>query len=75
MHSIAGLIYLDESYVMRLNRERELLLTTLKLDGGLEDFRRYLDKPIYLPPDRHQWPDVRIIRKANRYRQIREPNA
>jgi len=66
----AGLIYLDEDYVMRIHTEGQLQLVTLKLDGGIEDFKHYLSKRIYLPPDKRQWPDITMIRKANRYRRI-----
>jgi putative restriction endonuclease len=66
----AGLIYLDEDYVMRINTERQLQLVTLKLDGGIEDFKHYLSKRIYLPLDKRQRPDITMIRKANRYRRI-----
>ncbi|MDI6808020.1 MAG: HNH endonuclease [Candidatus Eisenbacteria bacterium] len=65
-----GLIYLDDQYVMRINSERELQLVTLDLSGGVDDFRHYLDKRIHLPPDRRQWPDINMIRKANKYRRI-----
>jgi len=65
-----GLIYLDEKYVMRTNPERELQLVTLNLDGGLNDFKSYLDKRIHLPPDKRQWPDIGMIRQANKYRRI-----
>jgi len=65
-----GLIYLDNEYVMRINPERELQLVTLKLDGGIEDFKRNIDKQIHLPPDKRQWPDISMIRKANKYRRI-----
>jgi putative restriction endonuclease len=65
-----GLIYLNDDYVMRINPERELQLVTLNLDGGIDDFRRYLSKRISLPPDKRQWPDISMIRKANKYRRI-----
>jgi putative restriction endonuclease len=65
-----ALIYLDEECVMRINPEKELQLVTLKLDGGIEEFKRYLGKHIHLPPDKRQWPDVSMIQKANRYRRI-----
>jgi putative restriction endonuclease len=65
-----GLIYLDDDYVMKINLERELQLVTLNLDGGINDFRRYLGMRIYLPPDKRQWPDTSMIRKANKYRRI-----
>ena len=66
----SGLIYLNEDYVMRINPTRELQLATLQLNGGIEDFKHYLDKRIHLPPDKLQWPDVNMIRKANKYRRI-----
>lgn len=65
-----GLIYLDDDYVMRINPEKELQLVTLKLDGGIKDFKHYLGKRIHLPPDKRQWPDITMIRKANRYRRL-----
>jgi len=65
-----GLIYLGDDYVMRTSQERELKLVTLNLDGGIDDFKRYLGKRIYLPPDRRQWPDINMIHKANKYRRI-----
>ena len=65
-----GLIYLDEGYVMRINPEGELQLATLKLHGGIEDFKYYLGKRIYLPPDKRQWPELKIIKKANEYRRV-----
>ncbi len=65
-----GLIYLDEDYLMKINNERQLQLLTLNLGGGIEDFKHYLSKRIYLPPDKRQWPDIIMIRKANRYRRI-----
>lgn len=64
-----GLIYLDEQYVMHFNGEREAELHTLQLDAGLADFKASLGK-IQLPADRRQWPDVRFVRKANRYRRV-----
>jgi putative restriction endonuclease len=65
-----GLIYLDESYGMRINPVREHQLVTLNLDGGIEDFKHHLNKRIYLPSDKRQWPEISMIRKANRYRCI-----
>jgi len=64
-----GLIYLDDSYVMKLNSKKEQFLSALKLDGGMGDFKSKLGK-IHLPPDQQQWPDIDIIRKANKYRGI-----
>lgn len=65
-----GLIYLDDDYLMKINPERELQLVTLNLNAGINDFKRYLGNRINLPPDRRQWPDVNMIRKANKYRRI-----
>lgn len=65
-----GLIYLDENYEMRINPLREHQLVTLNLDGGIEDLKQQLNKRIYLPPDKRQWPEISMIRKANRYRRI-----
>lgn len=65
-----GLIFLDENLSMRLNPVKELQLRTIRLDGGLPDFRTFLDKRIHLPPDRRQWPDSRIVLKANSFRRI-----
>ena len=65
----SALTYLDESYTIRLNPERESSLVTLNLDGGLEEFKAALGK-VHLPPDRRQWPDPRLIKKANQFRRI-----
>jgi putative restriction endonuclease len=66
-----GLIYLDEEFVMRVNLERELQLVTLKLDGGMEQFKSHLNRRIQLPPDKRQWPEIGLIRKANKHRHVR----
>ena len=65
-----GLIFLDDSLSMRINQAKEFQLVTLRLDGGLADFRSLLDKPIHLPPDKRQWPDRELIRRANKCRRI-----
>jgi len=65
-----ALIFLDEGFVMRINPAKELQLATLRLDGGLPDFKSYLGRKIHLPPDKRQWPEPNIIRKANSYRRI-----
>ena len=64
------LVFLDEQYVMRINPAKELQLVTLRLDGGLPEFKGLLDKRIHLPPDRRQWPALKNIRKANELRRI-----
>jgi hypothetical protein len=55
---------------MRINPAKELQLVTLRLDGGLSEFKRCLGERILLPPDKRQWPDLVAIRKANSYRRI-----
>lgn len=65
-----ALIFLDENIVMRINPAKELQLVTLRLDGGLPDFKNYLGKKIHLPPDKRQWPEPGMIRRANTYRRI-----
>jgi putative restriction endonuclease len=65
-----GLIFLDENLKMRINPAKELQVVTLKLDGGLPELRGFLDKRIHLPPDKRQWPESNIIRKAINYRRI-----
>jgi len=65
-----GLIFLDENYEMRINPARELQLVTLNLDGGIEEFKHHLNKRIYLPQDKRQWPEISMVRKANKYRRI-----
>jgi putative restriction endonuclease len=65
-----ALIFLDESLVMRINEDRVAELQQKGVAGGLHDFQRYLNQRIHLPPDREQWPDVELIRVANRTRGI-----
>lgn len=64
-----GLIYLNESYEMKINPTKEKELTFLRLDGGMAGFRSSLSK-IILPPDKRQWPDQTFIQKANSFRGI-----
>jgi putative restriction endonuclease len=65
-----SLIYLDENLSMRINPAQERELARLGLDGGIGDFKAYLDKRIHLPADRRQWPQPDLIREANRFRRI-----
>jgi putative restriction endonuclease len=65
-----SLIYLDESLDMRINPAQERELARLGLDGGIVDFKSYLNKRIHLPADRRQWPQPNLIREANRFRRI-----
>ncbi len=64
-----GLIYLNESYVMKVNPAKERELAALRLDGGLKSFKDSLSK-IILPPDKGQWPHIPLIQKANSFRGI-----
>ena len=57
-----GLIYLDDEFKMRINEKEVERVRAVKLDGGLEAFQAPLGK-IFLPPDKHQWPDVDFIRR------------
>lgn len=65
----AALVYLTETLEMKLNPKREAEIRGLRLDTGLEEFKKLLGK-IHLPADRRQWPDASFISKANRYRLI-----
>ncbi len=67
-----ALIYLDRSYVMRLNGARANELSTLGLDGGLHAFQAPLNRKVHLPADRKQWPKAEMIRMGNRFRRILE---
>jgi len=64
-----GRIYLDDSYVMKVNRTRLAELATVRLDGGIVGFAAQLGK-ILLPPDRAQWPKPEFIRRANAFSMI-----
>ena len=64
-----GLIYLDEKLIMRINKEKVNALSALGLDAGLVSFQESLGK-IYLPQDKRQWPNLVMIRRANRFRQV-----
>jgi putative restriction endonuclease len=64
-----GLIYLDDDYNMRLNNAEIERVRALRLDGGIDAFQAPLGR-VFLPPDRHQWPNVEFIRRANKYRSI-----
>jgi putative restriction endonuclease len=65
----AGLVYLDDTFVMKLNPARVAGLRQLRLDGGLQGFQSHLGR-ILLPPDQQQWPSKQIIRLANQYRNV-----
>jgi len=65
-----SLIYLDEDLNMRINLAQERELVRLGLNGGVGDFKAYLDKRIHLPADKRQWPQPDLIREANQFRRI-----
>ena len=62
-----GLIFLDESMVMRLNGSAADDLNRLGLDSGIDSFKAQLGK-IHLPYNPEQHPDPYFIRLANSYR-------
>lgn len=62
-----GLIFLDESMVMRLNGSAADDLIRLGLDSGIDSFAAQLGK-IHLPYNPEQHPDPYFIRLANSYR-------
>lgn len=64
------LIYLDEDLHMRINPAQESELTRLGLNGGINDFKAFLNNKIHLPADRSQWPQPSLIREANKFRGI-----
>jgi putative restriction endonuclease len=64
------LIYLDEDYVMKLNRDKANELKLCNLEAGLKQFCALLDKKIHLPSDRGQRPRIEYIQLANKYRRI-----
>ncbi len=65
-----ALVFLDEEYTIHINPLKEMQLLSLKLDGGLSEFKQHLGKRIHLPADSRQWPDTRFIREANKTRRI-----
>lgn len=66
-----GLIYLTTDCRMCLNPEKVDRLRSLNLVGGLDLFRHYLEREIFLPANRAQRPSVEFIRRANSFRGIR----
>lgn len=65
-----GLIRLTEERKMILDRNKRDELVRLGLGGGLAEFEAHLGREIFLPADRRQWPDLALIRQANRFRGI-----
>ncbi|MBW8010227.1 MAG: HNH endonuclease [Chloroflexi bacterium] len=65
-----GLVFLDDNFIMQINREKEQELTQERLSGGVNDFKNFLGRRVHLPQDRQQWPNVEMIIEANRFRGI-----
>ena len=55
---------------MQINLEKERQLVQDRLDGGLTDFKVYLNRQIHLPADKNQWPNIESVRTANHVRGI-----
>lgn len=66
----SGLVYLDEDFHFKVNRNKEAELASLKLVDGLPDLALAMSKRIHLPADRRQWPTTAIIRAAKKSRSI-----
>ena len=64
-----GLIFLDDDYNMKINPAKITDLSALNFDGGMQTFSSHLGR-VNLPPDRRQWPNLALIRKANTFRRI-----
>ena len=64
-----GLIFLNEKYEMRVNASRRKLVVELGLEGGLAGFEKTLGR-IHLPPDKAQWPNLDLVRRANELRMV-----
>lgn len=69
----SGLIYLSSNYHMRLNQQLINTLRGLNFVGGLNQFRHYLDREVFLPANPAQRPSVAYIRRANAFRKIPNP--
>ncbi|MGO8943850.1 MAG: HNH endonuclease [Syntrophobacteraceae bacterium] len=66
-----GLIYLNEDYYMKLNKEKANELKNINLHAGLTKLADLLGKVIYLPADPHQRPNRDFIIEANKFRRIK----
>jgi putative restriction endonuclease len=64
-----GLIYLADDLVMRVNTRKRDELIALGIAGGLPEFESHINRQIFLPPDRKQWPNIEMIRRANSVRE------
>ena len=62
-----GLIYLNTNFEMKINERKEHELSERNLSEGIDIFRSYLNKTIYLPENENHWPDIQMINEANRF--------
>ena len=65
-----SLIFLDEDYYMRLNERKVRELRNQGLQAGLSQIRGCLNRIVYLPADRNQWPNPTFIKEGNKLRRI-----
>ncbi len=56
------------SRLSRVSDFRRQELIRIGLNGGIDDFKTYLNKRIHLPADKRQWPNVELIKRANTFR-------
>jgi putative restriction endonuclease len=68
-------IFLNESYVMRINPAQRDSLQAEGLGGGLDYFEAVTGRRIHLPHNRSLWPDPAMIRLANGHRGISQQQA
>lgn len=67
----AGLVFLDTSYRLQINRRLAQDLKARALHAGLEDVLAVCGKGILLPENRSSWPSKKMIRRANSVRAVR----
>lgn len=65
-----GLIFLDEDYCFKLNSRKLAEYQELRQNRNLEYIEAYMNRRIFLPHDTIQRPDIKLIRKANKFRRI-----
>ena len=65
-----ALIFLDEDCHMRLNERKVRELRNEGLQAGLSQIKIWLNRVIYLPADRNQWPNPKFIKEGNKLRRI-----
>jgi putative restriction endonuclease len=65
-----ALIYLDEDLITRVNPRQERELRNSGLAGGIDEISRHINRRIQLPAYAANWPNIALIREANRHRGI-----